>query len=63
MSCTASAVWSHHVLSLCCTEHDPYHDAVLSGRITSVAISRSGQLRRHCTIEPYCIGLHVLQAL
>jgi hypothetical protein len=63
MSCTASAAWSHHVLSLCCTEHDSYRGVVLSGRITYVAISRSGQLRRHCTIETYCIGLHVLQAL
>jgi hypothetical protein len=63
MSCTASAAWSHPVLSLCYTEHDSYRDAVLSGRITSVAMSRSGQLGRRCTIEPHCSGMHVLQPL
>jgi hypothetical protein len=42
MSCMASAVWSRPVLSLCCTEHGLYHGVVLSGRITSVAMSRSG---------------------
>jgi hypothetical protein len=63
MSCTTSAVWSHPVLSLCCTEHGPYHGAVLLGHITSVAMSRSGQLGRRCTIELHCSGLHVLQAL
>jgi hypothetical protein len=44
MSCTASAAWSHPVLSLCCTEHGPYCGAVLSGRITSVAMFKSDQL-------------------
>jgi hypothetical protein len=44
MSCTALAAWSHHVLSLCCTEHDPSHGAILSGHITTIAMSRSGQL-------------------
>jgi hypothetical protein len=44
MSCTALAAWSRPILSLCCTEHDPYRGAVLSGRITSVVMSRSGQL-------------------
>jgi hypothetical protein len=63
MSCTASAVWSRPVLSLCCTEHVPSRGAVLSGDITTVAMFRSGQLGRCCTIEPYCSGLHVLQAL
>jgi hypothetical protein len=63
MSLTASAAWSRPVLSLYCIEHDPYHGAVLSGRITSVAMSRSGQLGRRYTIEPHCSGLHVLQAL
>jgi hypothetical protein len=63
MSCTASTVWSRPVLSLCCTEHGTYYGAVLSGRITSKAMSRSGQLGRRCTIEPYYSGLHVLQAL
>jgi hypothetical protein len=59
MSCTALAAWSRPVLSLCCTEHGPYRGAVLSGRITSVVMSRSGQLGRHCTIEPHCSGLQV----
>jgi hypothetical protein len=44
MSCTASAVWSRPVLSFYCTEHDPSRGAVLSGHITAVAMSRSGQL-------------------
>jgi hypothetical protein len=58
MSCTASAAWSHPILSLCCTKHCLYCGAVLSGHITSVAMSRSGQLDRRCTIEPHCSGLH-----
>jgi hypothetical protein len=44
MSCTASAAWSRHVLSLYCTEHGPSRDVVLSGHITTVAMSKSGQL-------------------
>jgi hypothetical protein len=63
MSCTMSAVWSRPVLSLCCIEHGPYRGVVLSDHITSVAMSRSGQLGRRCTIEPHCSGLHVLQTL
>jgi hypothetical protein len=51
VSCTASAAWSHPVLSLCCT------DAVLSGRITTVAMFRSGQSGLRCTVEPNCSGL------
>jgi hypothetical protein len=62
MSSMASTSWSHPVLSLFSTEHDPYRGAVLSGRITSVAMSRSGQLGRRYTIEPHCSGLHILQA-
>jgi hypothetical protein len=42
MSYTMLAVWSRRVLSLCCTEHGPYRDAVMLGRITSVAMSRIG---------------------
>jgi hypothetical protein len=57
MSCTASAAQSHLVLSLCCTEPGPSCGAVLSGRITIVAMSRSGQLGLRCTIESNCIGL------
>jgi hypothetical protein len=41
MFCTTLAAWSRPVLSLCCTEHDPYRGAVLSGRITSVAMEWS----------------------
>jgi hypothetical protein len=54
MSCTTSAAWSRLVLSLCCTEPSPSRGAVLSGRITTVAMSRSGQLGMCCTIEPNC---------
>jgi hypothetical protein len=59
MSCTVSAVWSHPILSLCYTEHNPSHGAVLSGRITFVAMSKSDQLDRHCTVEMHCSDLHV----
>jgi hypothetical protein len=44
MSCMTSAVWSRPVLSLCCTKPGSSRGAVLSGRITTVAMSRSGQL-------------------
>jgi hypothetical protein len=57
MSCTTSVAWSHHVLSLCCTEPGPSCSAVLSGPITTVATSRSGQLGLRCTVEPNCSGL------
>jgi hypothetical protein len=59
MSCMTPAAWSRPVLSLCCTEYGPSHGAVLSGHITSVAMYRSGQLGRRCTIEMHCSGLHV----
>jgi hypothetical protein len=42
MSCPMSVAWSRLVLSLCCTEHGPSRDAVLSGHIITVAMSRSG---------------------
>jgi hypothetical protein len=63
ISCTASAAWSRPVLSLCYTEPDPSRGAVLSGRITTVAMSRSGQLGRRCTVEKHCSGLHVCRRL
>jgi hypothetical protein len=63
MSCTTSAAWSRAVLSLCCTEHDPSRGAVLSGRITTVAMSRSGQLGRRCTVGMHCSSLHVCKRL
>jgi hypothetical protein len=62
MSCTTSAAWSHPVSSPCCTEHGHRYGAVLSGRITTIAISMSDQLGRRCTVEPHCSGMHVLQA-
>jgi hypothetical protein len=37
--------------------------AILSGHITTVAMSRSGQLGRRYTLEPHCCGMHVLQVL
>jgi hypothetical protein len=57
MSCTTSTAWSRPVSSPCYTEHGQRYGAVLSGRITTVAMSRSGQLGLHCTIEPNCSGL------
>jgi hypothetical protein len=62
MSYTASAAWSHHVLSLCCTEHGQHCGAAQSGRITTVAIYKSDQLGLRCTVEPNYNGLHVLHA-
>jgi hypothetical protein len=62
MSYTTSATWSHHILSLYCTKYVLCRGAVLPGHITSVAIFRSGQLGRRCTIESHCSSLHVLQA-
>jgi hypothetical protein len=40
----SSTAWNRLVLSLCCTEYDPYRGAVLSDHITSIAMSRSDQL-------------------
>jgi hypothetical protein len=62
MSYTVSIAWSRPILSLYYTEHGQRCDAILSGRITTVAMSRSGQLGLRCTVEPNCSGLHVLQA-
>jgi hypothetical protein len=61
ISYTASAAWSHSVLLLCYTKHDPSYGVVLLSHITTVAISKSGQLGRRCTIEPHYNVLHVLQ--
>jgi hypothetical protein len=44
MSCTTSVVWSHSVLSLCCTEHGQRRGAVLLGHINTIVMFRSGQL-------------------
>jgi hypothetical protein len=42
MSYTASAAWSRLVSSPCSTEHGQRRSAILSGRISTVAMSRSG---------------------
>jgi hypothetical protein len=57
MSCTASVAWSCLVLSLCCTEPGPSRGAVLSGHITTVFMSRSGELGLCCTVELNCSDL------
>jgi hypothetical protein len=57
MSCSASAAWSRLVLLLYCTKPGPSRGAVLSGRITTVAMSRSGQLVLRCTTELNCSGI------
>jgi hypothetical protein len=57
MSCTASAAWSRPVSSPCYTEHGQRCGTVLSGRITTVAMYRSGQLGLHCSVELNCNGL------
>jgi hypothetical protein len=57
MSYTTSAAWSHLVLLLCCIEPGSSRGAVLSGRITTVAMSRSDQLGMCCTVELNCSGL------
>jgi hypothetical protein len=59
MSCPVSTAWSRPVLLLCCTKHSSSRDAVLSGHITTVAMYRSGQLGRRCTVGTHCSGLHV----
>jgi hypothetical protein len=59
MSYTVSVAWSRPVLSLCCIEYGLSHNAVLSGHITTVAMSRSGQLGRRYTVGTHCSGMHV----
>jgi hypothetical protein len=57
MSCTMSVAWSHPVSSPYYTEHGQCCGAVFSSRITTITMSRSGQLGLHCTVEPNCSGL------
>jgi hypothetical protein len=57
MSCTTSAAWSHHVSSPYYTEYGQRCGAILSGRIITVAMSRSGHLSLCCTVEPNCSGM------
>jgi hypothetical protein len=44
MSYTASAALTHRVSSPCYTEHGQRCGAILSGHITTLVMSRSGQL-------------------
>jgi hypothetical protein len=57
MSCTVSAASSRPVSSPYYTEHGQRCGAVLLGRITTLAMSRSGQLGQRCAVEPNCSGL------
>jgi hypothetical protein len=57
MSCTTSAAWSRTVSLPCYTEHGQRCVAVLTGRITTVVMSRSDQLGLRCTVEPNYSGL------
>jgi hypothetical protein len=50
MSCSALAAWSRPVLSLCCIEPCSSCGAVLLGHNTTIAMLRSGQLGRRCTV-------------
>jgi hypothetical protein len=57
MSCTTSAAWSHPVSPPGYTDHGQRCGAILSGRITTVAISRSAQLGLRCTVKSNCSSL------
>jgi hypothetical protein len=57
MSCTTLVAWSHPVSSPYYTEHGQRCGAILSSRITTVAMSRSGQLNLRCTVEPNCSSM------
>jgi hypothetical protein len=57
MSYTVSVAWSRPISSPCYTEYGQHCGAVLLSRIITVAISRSGQLGLHCTIEPNYSGM------
>jgi hypothetical protein len=59
MSCPVSVAWSHPILSLYCTEPGSSRGVVLSGRITVVAMSKSGQLGQRCTVGTHCSVLYV----
>jgi hypothetical protein len=57
LSCMASAAWSRSISSPCYTEHGQRCGAILTGRITTVAMPRSGQLGLCCTIESNCSSM------
>jgi hypothetical protein len=50
MSCAASAALNRPILSYCCTEHGQQRGVALPSRITTVAMSRSGQMGQCCTV-------------
>jgi hypothetical protein len=54
MYCTTSAAWSRHVSSPCYIEHGQRCGVVLSGRITTVVMSKSSQLGLRYTVKPNC---------
>jgi hypothetical protein len=63
MSCTVSAAWSRLVSSPCYTERGQRCGAILSGRITTVAMSRSDQMGMRCTVKQSVAAYpHALQA-
>jgi hypothetical protein len=57
MSYTTSVAWNHPASSPCYTKHGQCCGAVLLGRITTVAMSKSGQLGLRCTVESNCSGM------
>jgi hypothetical protein len=60
MSCAASVMWSHPILPHCCTEQGQRRGVALLSRITTVIISKSGQLGWRCIVAAYP---HVLRAM
>jgi hypothetical protein len=52
-----SASWSHPVASSYYTEHGQRYGVILSGRITIIAMYKSGQLGLRCSVEPNCSGM------
>jgi hypothetical protein len=62
MSYTTSSAWSRPVSSPCYTEHGQRCGAILSGRITIVAMSKSGQMGLRCTVKSNCSGMSVCHA-
>jgi hypothetical protein len=64
MSYAASVACSSSVLSYCCTEHGQQRGVALLSRITTVAMSRSGQIGQCCTVAWHCSAhLHGLQVM
>jgi hypothetical protein len=57
MSYTVLAAWSHPVSLSYYTERGQRCGAIMSGRITTIAMSRSGQLGLCYTIEPNCSSM------